>query len=124
MFAPARDWARFGMLYLNNGMAGGRRILPEGWVVYSTRPTLNTGHGAGFWLNNVSTPIPPWGMPSVPRVTFFGRGDLGQYLVIVPSENLIVVRFGVSHLPGGDIKGTGALEHDVIAALHAGATSR
>jgi CubicO group peptidase (beta-lactamase class C family) len=128
MFATARDWARFGMLHLNDGMVGGHRLLPEGWVVYSTRPTLNTGYGAGFWLNNVSTPIPtwgaPWGMPGVPRDTFFGRGYLGQYLVIVPSETLVVVRFGVSHISGGDIKGIGALEHDVIAALHAGAASR
>jgi hypothetical protein len=44
--------------------------------------------------------------------------------VIVPSENLVVVRFGVSHISGGDIKGTGALAHDVIAVLHAGAASR
>jgi CubicO group peptidase (beta-lactamase class C family) len=63
-------------------------------------------------------------MPGVPRDTFFGRGYLGQYLVIVPSENLVVVRFGVSHGPGGDIRGTGALAHDVIAALHAGVASR
>ena len=60
----------------------------------------------------------PWGLPGAPSDAYFGRGYLGQYLIIVPSDNLIVVRFGASHGPGGDAEGAGALVRDVIAAPH------
>ena len=122
MLATAREWAKFGLLYLNDGVVGSRRILPEGWVAYSTRRTLDAGYGAGFWLNVTHAPTTPlglpWGLPGAPSDAYFGRGYLGQYLIIVPSDNLIVVRFGASHGPGGDAEGAGALVHDVIAALH------
>ena len=120
MLAPARDWARFAMLYLNDGVVAGHRILPEGWVRYSTTPTLDTGYGAGFWLNGIPGHIPwssvVWSIPGAPPDSFYARGLLGQYIVIVPSAQLVVARFGVSHADDADIDGIGAL---VAAALSA-----
>jgi CubicO group peptidase (beta-lactamase class C family) len=121
MLAPARDWARFGMLYLNDGVVGGRQILPHGWVRYSSKPTLDTGYGAGFWTNLVAGHIPwspvLWSIPGAPRDSFYTRGLLGQYVVVVPSERLILARFGASHGPDGDMEGIGRLIAEVIGAL-------
>lgn len=128
MLAPARAWARFGMLYLNDGVVGGRQILPEDWVHYSSTPTLETGYGAGFWTNRVEGTIPwsnvAWSIPGAPRDAFFARGLLGQYVVVIPSARLVVARFGISHGPGADIEGVGHLVADVIDILSDGAGSR
>ncbi len=120
VYASPRDWARFGQLYLDDGVLDGRRILPEEWVSYSTSQTLDTGYGAGFWTNLVThgrVPVwdAPWGMPELPKDMFYARGALGQYIVIVPSERLVVARFGISHEGG---TGIGSMVADIIAALH------
>jgi len=121
MYASARDWARFGLLYLNDGMAGGRRILPENWVKESTTSAVpGAAYGSGFWLNTLGTPnnlCGPWGMPGVPSDAYFARGYLGQYTVVVPSRQLVVVRLGVSHGHCGHIESVGKLVQSVVAVI-------
>jgi CubicO group peptidase (beta-lactamase class C family) len=119
MLASARDWARFGLLYLNDGLVGGKRILPEGWVDYSARPTPNAfvGYGAGFWTNrddsfgaNYRTEH-GW-----PRDAFFAKGTIGQYVIVIPSEHLVIARFGTTVNWPLDADGVSELVRDVIAA--------
>src|SRR6202045_4486587 len=106
MFASARDWARFGLLYLNDGVIGGRRILHEDWVDFSAAATLDTDYGAGFWTNRSEHQHAKARVRlGVPRDAFFASGDLGQRVVILPSQNLVMVRFGASVNPTGAIRG-------------------
>ena len=119
MLASARDWARFGQLYADDGMAGGRRILPAGGVAYSALPTPKAwvGYGAGFWTDRGesfgATYRIEYGMPPE---AFFAKGSIDQYVIIVPSEGLIVVRFGRSLNLPPDADGVYQLVQDVIAA--------
>jgi CubicO group peptidase (beta-lactamase class C family) len=119
MFAPARDWARFGLLYLDDGVVGGRRILPEGWVRYSSSPTLDTDYGAGFWTNpRGSEAADARARLGFPRDAFMATGLLGQRVVIIPSQRLVIVRFGVTQVwPSFDFEGLGRLVADAIAAV-------
>jgi len=99
-FATPRDWARFGLLYLQDGVWNGERILPEGWVKYTTTPTPRAPrgeYGALFWLNAGSASGPSDRMmPSVPVDTYYARGFQEQRVFIVPSKKLVLVRFGAT----------------------------
>jgi CubicO group peptidase (beta-lactamase class C family) len=118
MLATARDWARFGTLYLNDGVVGGRRILPEGWVAYSSSPTPDAwvGYGAGFWTNRGDSFGANYRVShGWPRDAFFAKGTIGQYVIVIPSERLVIVRLGVSpNWP--DVDGVSQLVSDTVAA--------
>jgi CubicO group peptidase (beta-lactamase class C family) len=119
MLASARDWARFGMLYLGDGVVGGKRILPDGWVRYSASPTPNAwvGIGAGFWTNLGDSFGATYRTErGWPRDAFFAKGTIGQYVIIVPSERLVIVRLGRSPNWPPEADGVFDLVRDVVAA--------
>jgi CubicO group peptidase (beta-lactamase class C family) len=113
VYASARDWARFGMLYLEDGVVGGRRVLPEGWVRYSSSRTLDSPYAAGFWVGNDAYRA-RWKLPAD---AFYAAGFHGQRVMIIPSQRLVVARFGNSGEPVGDI-GFGRLMSDILEALN------
>ena len=94
-YVTARDWARFGLLYLNDGVWEGEWILPEGWVDYTrSRASASPpekGYGAQFWLNTGGEKR--W-MPSLPEDLYAARGHFGQTVNIIPSKKLVIVRLG------------------------------
>lgn len=98
MYATARDWARFGQLYLQDGLWHGERILPSGWVSYSTTPTPTAPqgrYGAHFWTNGRhGTEEGP--LKTLPADTFYASGYEGQFIIIIPSCDLVVVRLGLT----------------------------
>ena len=121
MLASARDWARFGQLYLDDGVAGGKRILPEGWVSYSASATPNgwVGYGAGFWTNQGDSFGAYYRIErGWPRDAFFAKGTIGQYVIVIPSERMVIVRLGRSPNWPPDGDGVFGLVRDVIAATH------
>jgi CubicO group peptidase (beta-lactamase class C family) len=116
-FASARDWARLGLLYLNDGEIAGQRLLPPGWVEFSARATLGMYYAAGFWTLRSEHPwAKRWAELGIPGDAFFGSGDLGQRLVILPTQRLIVVRLGDAVDPTGDMRGLARLIREVLAA--------
>jgi CubicO group peptidase (beta-lactamase class C family) len=93
LFATARDWARFGMLYVNGGAA----LLPKDWVRFGTTPTPQSPdgrYGAHWWLK---LPKELGGQtPAIPADAFHALGHEGQCLTVIPSRGLVVVRLGLS----------------------------
>ncbi len=100
LYANARDWARFGLLYLNDGVCNGRRLLPEGWVKATATPATSAQHGEygyQFWLNaGIGAAHAGRRFPHVPPDMFCADGFEGQNVFIVPSKQLVVVRLGLT----------------------------
>lgn len=110
-WSTARDFARFGLLYLHDGMWGGGRVLPAGWASYvatpaPAQPAQGPGYGAQFWLYG-----PAQGLPAG---SFTPSGGQGQYAMVIPAADLVVVRRGTDLTPGFDIARFSA---EVVAAL-------
>lgn len=100
IYATARDFARFGLLCLRDGVWEGDRILPEGWIAYSTSPTAGAPrgvYGALFWLNRGSPAKPSdRRFPDMPTDLFWAEGYQGQEIFVCPSLDLVAVRLGMT----------------------------
>lgn len=92
LYATMRDYTRFGLLYLNGGLWNGERVLPEGWTDFTWTPGKGSdnGYGAYFRVNKGKE------YANLPEDVLSARGHDGQYIFIVPSKNLVVVRTGFS----------------------------
>ena len=100
VYASARDFARFGYLYLRDGVWDGERLLPEGWVDFARRPHEGTGsnvYGAGWWITppEGEEPTHPQSAKSAPYDAYHAGGNEGQTIWVVPSKDLVIVRLGL-----------------------------
>jgi CubicO group peptidase (beta-lactamase class C family) len=112
VWTTSRDLARLGLLYLGDGIWQGERILPPGWGAYVARtgpaqPARGGGYGASFWTF-------PKGA-GLPEDAYIARGNRGQYLAIIPSRRMLIVRRGFDGATSTfDLD---AFTRDVLAAL-------
>lgn len=97
-WATARDWAKFGQLYLNKGNAHGELLFPEGWIEFSTEEANDSQgqYGAQFWLPTKAE------YPNAPQDMFFADGFQGQRIFIIPSHQVVIVRLGLSRFEQPD----------------------
>ncbi len=93
-YATTRDWAKFGKLFINDGISPtGERILPEDWVKFSYTPVDDKRcyYGAHWWLNAGSC-----NFNDCPKDLFYASGYQGQFIYIIPSEDIVIVRLGLT----------------------------
>jgi CubicO group peptidase (beta-lactamase class C family) len=116
-YGTARNWARLGLLYLQDGVWNGQRLLPEGWAAFVSTPApawKRKEYGGQFWVNGE-------GQWNLPRDAYFMSGAGGQHVFVVPSHDLVVVRMG--HQRGAPI-GTKLLNQSLAAIVAAIEKSR
>ena len=123
LWASARDWARLGLLYLRDGVTeSGQRILPEGWVDYSSRLTPQSadeyGYGAGFWTQRGNSAAARERIAAgLPADSFMAVGSQGQYTIVMPSHDLVIVKIGWAYTPHDDHVAVERLVRETIASL-------
>jgi CubicO group peptidase (beta-lactamase class C family) len=100
-WATTRDWAKFGLLYLHKGNWNGEQLFDENWANYVATPTAgsNGDYGAHFWLNAGGH------YPDAPRDLYSANGYQGQKVFIIPSQDLVVVRMGLTEDEKFDFNG-------------------
>ena len=100
-WATTRDWAKFGLLYLHKGNWNGEQLFDENWSNYVATPTTgsNGDYGAHFWLNAGGH------YPDAPRDLYSANGYQGQKVFIIPSQDLVVVRMGLTEDEKFDFNG-------------------
>ncbi|WP_073118061.1 serine hydrolase domain-containing protein [Wenyingzhuangia marina] len=93
-WATTRDWAKFGQLMLDNGKWNNEQIVTKKWIDYIKTPNKTSlgEYGGHWWLNQGNY------MPNVPKDCFYADGFQGQRIFVIPSKDLVVVRFGVTEL--------------------------
>jgi CubicO group peptidase (beta-lactamase class C family) len=98
LLLPAQSWVRMAMLVMADGVWEGERLLPEGWVDYLTTPTKTSAanqYGAQFWLNrDPADPERQRLFPSLPTDAYYMGGFQGQRVLVIPSYDLVITRFG------------------------------
>jgi CubicO group peptidase (beta-lactamase class C family) len=98
MYATARDWARFGLLYLQNGNWNGEQLLPEDWVSNSVKPAMKDSpiqYGYQWWLNTTNEKgIRKY--PTLPDDMYYADGYESQFVFVIPSKDLVIVRLGLT----------------------------
>jgi CubicO group peptidase (beta-lactamase class C family) len=101
-YATARDFARFGLLYYNKGKWNGEQLLPENWVNETIQPApadKQKHYGYQFWLNGFDEKDSTKRLyPDVPADLFYADGYGGQYIYIIPSKKLVIIRLGLHNI--------------------------
>lgn len=91
-WGTARDWGKFGLLYLHKGNWNGEQLFAEDWVTYATTPTptSNGQYGAQFWLNAGGR------LKDVPKNMYYADGFQGQRVYVLPDQDMVIIRFGLN----------------------------
>ena len=96
MYTTARDLARFGLLYLNGGLWQGQRLLSEAWIEFVRTPApaaavRGNDYGGQWWL------VPDDRKGEVPADAYSTAGNRGQFVIVAPSHDLVIVRRGLDY---------------------------
>ncbi len=112
-YGTARNWARIGLLYLQDGMWQGRRVLPEGWATFVSTPApawKQPVYGGLFWVNGDGA----W---NIPKNAYMANGAGGQRTFIIPTHDLVVVRMGHYRGDRAGMKALNSALAELVAAV-------